>query len=288
MLRVRTYKNTMKRKLFDRVVECEPKLSVLLDESTSLNKKSTLIIYIRTQLPDMDKPSNLFTKLVELDDLSAEGIVRNLLSALERVHLTKEFLCKTLIGLACDGASVMLGRRSGVASRLQALFPHITAWHSSAHRLELAVNDVVKEMGAVNHFKMLMDKLYSLYNTSNKNRMELRECACSVDVQLCKIGRILDTRWVASSFRTVEAVWNNYPALHRHFKAASEDPSRDGITKQTYNGLALRLSSRAFVNNLGMMCDALQELSELSLELQKRDTTIISSHKAICRAVKSF
>ncbi|XP_037540253.1 E3 SUMO-protein ligase KIAA1586-like [Nematolebias whitei] len=253
-----------------------------------LNKKSALVVYIRTQLPDMDKPSNIFADLVELNDFSAEGIVCSLLSALECMNFTMEFLSKTLIGLTCDGASVVLGRRSGVASRLHALFPHITVWHCSAHRLELAVNDVVKEMETINHFKILMDKLYSLYNASNKSRMELRECASSLDAELCKIGRIIDTSCVASSFKTVEAVWNNYPALHKHFKSASEDPTRDGVTKQTYNGLALRISSCAFVNNLGMMCDALQELSELSLELQKKDATIISSHKAICRAVRVF
>lgn len=48
----------------------------------------------------------------------------------------------------------MLGRRSGVATRLQAIFPNITLWHCSPHRLELAVSDVVKEMGAINHFKI--------------------------------------------------------------------------------------------------------------------------------------
>ena len=258
----------------------------MLDESTSLSKKSCLIIYLRAQLPDMDKPTNIFTELVELDDLTAHGIVHKLLSALERLHLTQDFLSKTLIGVTCDGASVMLGRKSGVASRLQAIFPNITVWHCSAHRLELAVADVVKEMGAINHFKILMDKLYAVYSTSNKNRMELRESAESLDVRLCKIGRILDTRWVASSFRTVEAVWKNYPALYKHFKTASEDPSRDSVTKQTYSGLAMRISSHAFVNNLGIMCDALQELSELSVELQKRDITIISAHKTICREIR--
>lgn len=66
-----------------------------------------------------------------------------------------------------------------------------------------------------------------------------------------------------SGFRAVEAVWKNYPALYEHFKKAAEDPSSDGITKQTYNGLDKRISSHAFVNNLGIMCNALQELSEL-------------------------
>ncbi|MGH0132821.1 UNVERIFIED_CONTAM: hypothetical protein FKN15_050685 [Acipenser sinensis] len=133
-----------------------------------------------------------------------------------------------------------------------------------------------------------MDKLYALYSISNKNRMELRECAENFDVQLCKIGRILDTRWVASSFRTVEAVWKNYPALRKHFTAAAEDASRNNVTRQSYSGLAMRISLHVFVNNLGLVCDALQELSELSLELQKRDCTIITAHRAVFREARVF
>lgn len=116
--------------------------------------------------------------------------------------------------------------------------------------------------------------------------MELKECADALDIQLCKIGRILDARWVASSFRTVDAVWKAYPALYQHFTSAAESDQRDGASRQTYTGLAKRLSSHAFVNNLGLMWDALQELSELLLELQKRDINIISAHRAIYREVK--
>uniref|UniRef100_A0A671MGA9 HAT C-terminal dimerisation domain-containing protein n=1 Tax=Sinocyclocheilus anshuiensis TaxID=1608454 RepID=A0A671MGA9_9TELE len=207
----------MKRKQFEKIVQCAPKLSLMLDESTSLNKKSALIIYVRVQLPGMDMPTNIFTELVELDDLTAEGIVRHILSALERLNLTEEFLSKTLIGVTCDGASLMLGR--------------------TTHRLELAVGDVVKEIGAINYLKILMDKLYAIYSASNKSRMELKDAAESLDVQLCKIGRILDTRWVASSFRTVEAVWKKLPG---------------------------------------------------TLQIQKRESSIISAHKAICRQIRVF
>ena len=86
------------------------------------------------------------------------------------MKFTEIFLSKTL---TYDGASVMLGRKSGVATRLQALFPKITVWHCSAHRLGLAVGHVLNEMGAKNH--LLMDKRNELYSVSNKNRMVLRE-----------------------------------------------------------------------------------------------------------------
>lgn len=65
-----------------------------------------------------------------------------------------------------------------------------------------------------------------------------------------------------------------------------EDTSR--TTRESYNGLAKRLSSYAFVNNLRLMYDALQELSELSIKLQKRDCTIIIAHKAICQEARVF
>ena len=78
----------------------------------------------------MDVPANIFVDLVKLEDLSAGRIVRNLLSALEGIKFTEDFLSKTLIGITCGGASVMLGHKSGVATKLQALFPNITARHT--------------------------------------------------------------------------------------------------------------------------------------------------------------
>lgn len=160
-----------------------------------------------------------------------------MLDALDHANLDEAFLSKTLVGLTCDGASVTLRRKSGVATRLKPRFPNIM-WHCSAHRLELAVGDVMKEMRAINHFKILMDKLDALYSTSNKNRVELKECADGLNIQLCKVGRVLDNR---SSLRTVEVVWRSYPALHRHFTHAAEDSAHESATRESYNGLAKHL-----------------------------------------------
>lgn len=57
----------------------------------------------------MDKPRNSFTELVQLEVLSVEGLVHHLLAALQHLNLTKQFLSKTLIGVTCIGASIMLG-----------------------------------------------------------------------------------------------------------------------------------------------------------------------------------
>jgi len=52
-----------------------------------------------------------------------------------------------------------------------------------------------------------------MYSASPQNRHSLEKCAADVGTELLKIGRIIDVRWVASSFRTVKAVWNDYAAL---------------------------------------------------------------------------
>ena len=111
-----------------------------------------------------------------------------------------------LICFASDGASNMTGKNSGVARRLQDLFPNSILGHCANHRLELAVGDAILDADGINIFRVFMDKLFTLYHASPKNRYELQDCAKDLEQQVFTIGRVLDTRWVSSSMRTVEAV----------------------------------------------------------------------------------
>jgi len=259
----------------------------LIDESTTISKLATLIIYIRTTF-DETGPITMFLDLVELDSTAAQSIVSELLSSLKLHGLSDEFIRNNCVGLATDGASVMLGKKAGVAKLLTDMYPSIIAWHCIAHRLELGVHDTIHEVSGTNNFKIFLDKLYALYSMSPKNKVELRVCAAELEVQLLTIGKVLDTRWVASSLRTVRAVWESFPALYNHFKEASNDARRDERERRKYSGLATRLSSKQFVQNLGLMCDALTELADLSLEVQKRSITIPVAHRAISRQVAVF
>ncbi|XP_076613003.1 E3 SUMO-protein ligase KIAA1586-like [Chaetodon auriga] len=96
---------------------------------------------------------------------------------------------ENLVTFISDGASIMLGKKSGVATRLTLRFPELFVWHCMTHRLELAVSDAVYEVNSVNHF---LQKLYSLYRMSNKNKRELKDAAAEESSQLLHIGRVLD------------------------------------------------------------------------------------------------
>jgi hypothetical protein len=182
----------------------------------------------------------------------------------------------------------MLGKGSGVAARLFLKFPNLIIWHCANHRLELAVGDAIKDTNGINNFRGFMDKLYTLYHASPKNKYELNACAIELEERVHSIGRVLDTRWVSSSLRTVNAVLNNLPSLFHHFKTASEDTSRRSQDRQMFKGLLNHLSTPQFIANLCLMADALTPLSELSKMLQRRDISVVTAHNLIKQKIAVF
>jgi len=217
----------MRKQVAHNIVTGKRKFAILIDESTTVSHRSTLIIYLRTSFGNLE-PDTFFLDLVELISTTAPAITAALLACLSGYGFSTEFIAENCVGLACDGASAMLGKDAGVGRLLQNQFPKLFVWHCVAHRLELSVHDTVKEVAGVNNFKLFIDKLYSLYSTSPKNQAELRQCASDLEVQLLSIGiQVLDTRWVASSLRTVRAIWHSYAALYNHFLSASKDTKRD-------------------------------------------------------------
>ncbi|XP_030046369.1 E3 SUMO-protein ligase KIAA1586-like [Microcaecilia unicolor] len=280
----------MRKNLFQKIVNSKCKISLIIDEGTTLSQKSTLIVYVRVFITDcgMPEPVNLFLDLIELPDVTAKGIFSSLLHNLNSIGMTEEYLQDYLVSVACDGANVMLGARGGVKKLLKDKFPSVLVWHCANHRLELSVHDAVKAVSGINRFKSFIDKLYVLYHASPKNGRELQLCANTLDIQLLKIGRILSTRWVASSFRSVSAVWQDYEALVLHFEEAKKDCTRDSKDRSMYDGLQRKITSVEFVLDLGLMCDALQELSELSLDLQERNMDLYRANNKIKSLIQIF
>ena len=222
-----------------------------------------LIVYIRASVQNSD-PLTFFLDIVELDHTTADGITNAWLKCLSDSGLDDDFLKECLLGFCSDGASVMLGRKAGVYTKLKARYPAVVGWHCLNHRLELSVGDAVKSCVEINHFTSFLNKLYCLCNQSPKHLRELEEAASAVGTQLCQIGRVLSVRWVASSYRTLEAMWNMMAAWHQHFMNASKDATRSSVDKSMYQGLATKLSSADFILNIGLMFDTLEELKDLS------------------------
>lgn len=279
----------MRKKLISEIVLQKRPFSVLIDESTSLGKNSCLIIYIRSCVGESSEPLSFMLDIIDLKDTTAAGILDALLECLNKHGLTDTVLTQFWLGLGTDGASVMLGKRGGLCVQLKEKYPNLIAWHCFNHRLELAVHDATKACTEINHFKLFMDKLYSLYSMSPKNRRALEQCAAEVGSELLRIGRVLDVRWVASSHRSVKAVWTSYPALCAHFIQSSTDyVTMDSKERSQYKGMANKMQSPVFLKNVAIMLDALEELRDLSESLQGESMSLPRAYKLIKRQIQVF
>lgn len=275
----------MKLKIVKNITETGAKLSVLIDESTTISALCGMIVFIKCAI-SCGEPIFVFLDVVELECQTAENIVNQLINCLHKSGFNEHYLKENWISFVSDGASVLLGKKNGVAKRLKDRYPLILNWHCMNHRLELAVNDSVRDVNATNHFKTFIDSLYVLYNASPKNQNELKIICNELDIIFLKIGRVLDVRWVSSSLRAVTVVWKMYEALCNHFDEASVDFSRDSRTRAKYGGLKKKLASPEFLVDLALMCDCLHELSNLSQILQNRSLTLIEAHQSINRTIR--
>uniref|UniRef100_A0AAQ4R3J4 DUF4371 domain-containing protein n=1 Tax=Gasterosteus aculeatus aculeatus TaxID=481459 RepID=A0AAQ4R3J4_GASAC len=248
----------MRKKILNHIVTEDQRFSVLIDESTTLSNKTALVVYLRSIISEV--PTVIFLDLVEMESQSAENITKSLLQCLQTWGMDEDFIKENFIAFASDGASAMLDRKSGVAARLQLLYPHLIVWHCLNHRLESAVGDTVKHTNNVNHFKSFLDKLYTLYHRSPKNCLELAEHAQQLEVNLQNIERVLDVRWAASSFRTVKVAM--------------------------YRGLMTKMEQEEFLCDLALMYDTLEEISHLSLNLQVRGMTLTRADTLMRRTIR--
>jgi len=60
---------------------------------------------------------------------------------------------------------------------------------------------------------LLTDYTAHTAKESPKAQRELYDIAGNLGIQLQSIGNVFDVRWVVSSYQTLSAVWQSYPAL---------------------------------------------------------------------------
>lgn len=278
----------MKEKLLKYILfETEETFSLLFDESTSVSVKTCLILYIRIMYNN--EINNWFLDLLELSSQTGNDIADSLLEVLHKFGFTDDILKRRLIGICTDGASNLQGEIKGALALLkQKIDTEFIIFHCMAHKLELAIHDVLKTSTELSHFQMFAESLYSHFSRSPKNRNQLEIVAKEVHTELLKIGRIFDIRWVASSLRSVQAIWQNYPALVKHFETLSLDMCKNARDRSKCNGISQKLKKWLFVYELTIIKEALEVVKSLSLFLQRKSSSLRTANAEISNTIKTL
>ncbi|XP_073669155.1 E3 SUMO-protein ligase KIAA1586-like [Paramisgurnus dabryanus] len=277
----------MRTQLVDFIKNSSDKLSILIDESTTVSNKTCLIIYIR--IPYEGEVCNFFLQLVELQSCTGSAICDTLLQSLYTRGISEDMLRTWLIGFATDGAAAMMGRYRGAATLLrEKINPNLTVIHCMNHKLELAVHDAVKHITEASHFQMFIDSLYSFFSQSPKHMREFESAASDLGMHARRIGRVFDVRWLSSSCTSVTALWQSYPALVKLFGVLMEDKSRSSVERAKCQGIHGKMTEWLFLVEMALVKDALETLQALSLFLQRRDATAVSASAEVDVALRTL
>ena len=108
----------MRYKICTHIKQIEGKISILLDESTTLSNLSCFLIYLRCETAKDNSPHYLFPDLIELEIKISAAIVNNILTCLTKYEFYEDYLMRNLVALSTNGASVMSERKCRVATTL--------------------------------------------------------------------------------------------------------------------------------------------------------------------------
>lgn len=257
-----------------------PFVSVLSDGSTDKAIVEQELVYVRYVPESTRLPITRMVQIVPLPSGSAEGVYSAVVQALASVGLPMYKLgldakdCPSLVCANFDGASVNFGCKSGVATRLKAVFPDIVAIHCIAHKLELAVLDASKTVKYMSQFETTLKSIYSLYHYSPKRRRELSEIAALLNTSLAHFSSVKQVRWLSSKARAIDAVKQNLGSVASHLEHDAAAGIRADDSNKV-NGILTQMTSVPFLRMLHFLLDYLPIVSELSRAFQTEDVLVI-------------
>jgi hypothetical protein len=112
----------MRKTIVQYLVSSSVKIAVLVDESTTLSKVAVMTVHIKADMGN-GEPIFIFLDLVELEGQGAEALTNALLQCLKSSGFTEKYLHENWIAFVRHGASVLMGKKSGVAQRLCEQYP---------------------------------------------------------------------------------------------------------------------------------------------------------------------
>lgn len=240
-----TLGETIKDDVLKRVHEART-YGLLVDDASDIAVMEQMVAFIsyvnhETSIPQVD-----FLSITNvLADASNEGansrvLFKEVVQQLEQCELE----VTNLTSLVTDGAAVMTGRRSGLATLLKEVSNQLIAIHCICHKLSLACmksNDQTKYLAIV---ETVLYQLWNFFENSPKRstkymhiQLEYKNAVRTVDgekeeVIVRKIRKACRTRWLSLD-KSVEAVYLDFvPILHTLHFFSETDAVATGLLKK--------------------------------------------------------
>lgn len=151
--------------------------AVGVDETTDVAIRSQMSVIVRfcNQLGEAEE---VFLGVAGLRN----GKSRTILSALLEMLEEKGLDIANLTSVGTDGASPMVGCKSGLATMLEEMIPHISRFHCALHRLALGAAAAAKDVPYLfQTFETVLLELYLYFHFSSSRKSRWKEHLQAVD-----------------------------------------------------------------------------------------------------------
>ena len=183
----------------------EAKYSVLVDKTKDISKQEQLSIAFRYVCNG--KTIKRFSGYTLASSLNARSLTEYITAKM----LELDFDPRYLLSQCYDGASVMSGCNSGVQALITEKYPQAIYVHCYAHRLNLVLVDVAKQVHSASDFFALLQSVYVFLSSFKTHEIFLSaQKACGArEIRLKKLS---ETRW-SCRFDTISLILATFSAV---------------------------------------------------------------------------
>ena len=239
-------------------------ISIMTDESTDIVVKKKCVIYCIVVNENLERQV-MFLGNVEVDEVSVTAEV--LFNHLKSYLVEKGVSGDKVIGFGSDGASIMTGKKNGVATRFKKVAPHMIAVHCMAHRLNLSSSKSTDSVPYLkNVFQETLKDLFHYFSKSTARTTELKQIQAVLDSPQVTMKEMYEVRCMAC-YNALNAVFHSWKPLVSYFKKHKSDSKR---CEKLFNAL----TSYTFIRVVYMMMDVIPSLTALNMVFQKQDLDI--------------
>lgn len=215
-----------------------------------------------------------FFELFEILDGTAEKfyeIITNKFNELRIPYKTN------MIGLAADGANVMMGKNNSLATKFKQVIPHLFVMKCVCHSVHLVASNACLKLPR--EPEDLTRDVYNYLNGSPKRAGLLKEFQDYLELKPHKILQPSQTRWLSLE-AVVKRMLEQYEALKLYFR----DAIFNDRIKAAENILAM-LENPINKLYLQFMAYALGIFNELNRTMQSEKTNVHIIHKRVMSVI---
>lgn len=249
---------------------------LLVDDVSDISVMEQMITFI--QFYD-EHSSEVAVEFFSVDNLLEKHYSANATAMFQTIQSNLQactLSTNKLIGLATDGASVMVGRKNGLAAKLKDVNPRLISVHCICHNLALACTDAKDDANLkfIKEVETVVTQLWKLFENSPKRLA----CYLKVQQQLKslqlnneksrkmvakKLKKACDTRWLSFN-SAIQSLYADFVAVLQTLKQLKQDPAQPAAY-----GLLKKINKVKFIGAVYILKWVLPILANLSKSFQK-------------------